>query len=621
MKKEKQKYSNSAIIKKILRYVKPFMGLLLLSFFLNTLFSLMSALSVSLINPIIQVLFKTDESVTGTADTIANQSEGLKSLYHDFYDFIFSIVKVENSLTATLVNLSILIIAVFFLKNVFKYLSAVVGVKMEEGIIKSIRDALFKKLTDLSLDFYLTTRQGNLISILSNDVQTLNSNTVSSFTGLLREFIQVVLFLFLLTSISSKLTLIAFSTSIISFLIIRYSIRYLRKYAKRMQVSMADYTTTLQETIEGIRVVTAYNAQEIVNEKFQKDSERFVNSAVKHRKIITLVPSLNEILAIVSLCVVLFVGGSSVLKGTMKAEDLMTFLFVLFSIMSPIRTIVDGYSKFQRGFVAGERVFEILEREPTVISGTEKVSALNTGIEIKNAHFSYSECEVLKNVNFNIHKNKKIAFVGPSGSGKSTMLDLIIRFYDLNKGSIEIDSKDIKTLDIHSYRALFGIVSQDTILFNDTVANNIRYGNHSISEAEVIQAAKQANAYNFIQNLPEGFNSMIGDRGVNLSGGERQRIAIARALVRNPEVLVFDEATSALDAESEKVVQDAINQSLKEKTAILVAHRLATIIDCDEIYVFDKGEIVESGTHKELLVKNGLYRNLYDIQFAESRVN
>lgn len=619
MKKENKKQApkKTKILFRILEYVKPFSALLLFSFLLNALFSFFSALSISLINPIFQILFKTEDA--GNSNAI-DGVKGLKSLYNDFYEFIFSIVKIDNNLTGTLINLSVLIVLVFLVKNIFKYLSAVVGVKMEEGVIKSVRDKLFKKLTDLSLDFYLSVRQGNLISILSNDVQTLNQNTVSSFTNLLRDFIEIILFMFLILSISSKLTLIAFSTSIISFIIIKYSITYLRRYAKRMQVSMADYTTTLQETIEGIRVVKAYNAQNTVNTKFQKDSQKYVDSAVKHRKIITLVPSINELLAIVSLCVVLFVGGKSVLDGNMKAEDLLTFLFALFSIMAPIRNLVDGVSKFQRGFVAAERVFDIMDRKTSVISGKDNIKNLSSKFEIVNASFSYSDNTVLNKVNFTIPKNRKVAFVGPSGSGKSTMLDLLIRFYDVKSGEILIDGKNIKDLDINSYRSLFGIVSQDTILFNDTVANNIRYGNSEITEEEIIEAAKQANAFNFIQNLPEGIHSMIGDRGINLSGGERQRIAIARALVRNPQVLVFDEATSALDAESEKVVQEAINKSLVERTAVIVAHRLATIIDCDTIYVFNNGEIVESGVHKELLENQGIYRNLYDIQFAESHI-
>ena len=606
----------SKIISGIMEFVKPYMGLLALSFLLNTLFSAFATIAISLINPIIQVLFKPEENVGDKSPIGAVASGGLNSLYNDFYDFIFDIVK-EPDITATLINLSILVITVFVLKNIFKYLSSVVGVKLEEGIIKSIRDKLFKKLTDLSLDFYSFSKQGTLISILTNDVQTLNQSTVMSLTIFIREFIKVILFLFLLLSISTQLTLIAFSTSIASLLIIRYSIKFLRRYASRMQTSMADYTTTLQETIEGIRIVNAYNAQKVVNKKFCKDSERYVTSAVKHKKVITLIPVINEIFAITALCVVLFVGGKAVLEGSMKAEDLLTFLFALFSIMSPISELVNTFSKFQRGFVAAERVFAIFDTKPTVETGHKPISKFETAIDVKNISFAYKNDNVLKNADLTIAKNRKIAFVGPSGSGKSTLLDLIVRFYDPKKGSIEIDGTNIRDLDITSYRALFGIVSQETILFNDTVANNIRYGNEDIPIEEIIEAAKQANAFNFISKLPLQFETIIGDRGVNLSGGERQRIAIARALVRKPEILVFDEATSALDAESEKVVQEAINRSLKEKTAILVAHRLATIIDCDEIIVFNQGEIVERGTHAELITQNGIYRNLYNIQFAE----
>jgi subfamily B ATP-binding cassette protein MsbA len=295
----------------------------------------------------------------------------------------------------------------------------------------------------------------------------------------------------------------------------------------------------------------------------------------------------------------------------------MLFLFSLFSIMSPIATVINNISVIQRGFVAAERVFEIIDKKPTVQTGLEEISTFDNSIEIKNINFKYEEQLVLKNISFTVPKSEKIAFVGSSGSGKSTMLDLIIRFYDPNEGAILIDGRKITDLTIASYRSLFGIVAQETILFHETIANNIRYGFEHATMDTIIESAKIANAYNFIMAMPNGFNTLVGDRGVTLSGGEKQRIAIARALVRNPRILVFDEATSALDTESEKVVQEAINNSLEQRTAIIVAHRLSTIIDCDNILVFDKGTIAESGTHSELLAKNGIYKKLYEIQFND----
>jgi subfamily B ATP-binding cassette protein MsbA len=385
-----------------------------------------------------------------------------------------------------------------------------------------------------------------------------------------------------------------------------------------MQNAMADFTSVLQEAVSGIRVVKGYNAEDRTNKQFEAQTSRYVKSAIKYERIIALIPSINEVFAILALCVVFYVGGAAVINGEMRGDDLMLFLFSLFAIMAPTVQLINNLGRFQRGIVSAERLFGILDQEPTVQTGEGIITGFNSEISVNNVTFAYDSEVVVKNADFKIEKGKKIAFVGASGSGKSTMLDLLIRFYDPTSGSIIVDGKPIRDLSIESYRSLFGIVAQENILFNDTVANNIRYGQPDATMEEIEEAAKIANAYEFISHLPKGFDTIIGDRGVMLSGGERQRVAIARALIRNPYVLIFDEATSALDAESEKIVQRAMTESLKNRTAVLVAHRLATIIDCDEILVFNKGEIVERGTHKQLLANNGVYKKLYDIQFSSS---
>ncbi|MBX3042440.1 MAG: ABC transporter ATP-binding protein [Candidatus Kapabacteria bacterium] len=610
MKREKSEQNSISTLLRVAGFIKPFKYLLILQIILNAIFSALSTISVTLILPILEIIFGSKSGQVKAAPT----GNPLKDWSNSFFDGIYSLINSQDPYQS-LLNISYLIIAVFILKNIFKYFSSVTSTRLEENVIKSIRDLIFSKITSLSIDFFSRSKQGNLISTITNDVNSVNSTTLNSFTVFLREIIQVILFLFLLLSISVKLSLIAFSTSIISLILIRIAMKYLRRYASRMQTAMADYTSTLSETISGIRVVKGYNAEATANNRFFKDTLQYVKSAIKHKKIIELIPVFNEIFAIFALCVVLFVGGSEVLAGKMAPEKLMLFLFALFSIMSPIATVVNSVSRFQHGVVAAERLFVVLDEIPSVVSGIEKIDEIKSEIEVRDVSFAYINNPVLNSTNFIIPKNKKIAFVGSSGSGKSTMLDLIIRFYDPQSGNILIDGKDIKNLDVIDYRGLFGIVSQENMLFNDTIANNIRYGLENISDEELYNAAKKANAYNFIMKMPNGFNTQIGDRGVTLSGGERQRVAIARALVRNPQILVFDEATSALDAESEKIVQSAINDSMTGKTAIIVAHRLATIIDCDEILVFDSGVIKERGTHKELLDKKGIYAKLYEIQF------
>lgn len=579
---------------------------------LNLGFSLFNTFSVALIKPLFQILFNTNDVPIQQA-----QTSFLKDIQTRFFDYLFSFIKSE-SINSTLIKFGILIVLIFLFKNLFKYWGTIYSSKFEEGIVKSIRDKVFAKLTNLSLDFFNKTKQGTLISVIANDVGTVNQTMIASFSVLLREASQVVFLLFLLLSISVELTLIAFSTSIFSITIIRTARKFLKRYATRMQKALADYTGTITEIVSGIRVVKAYNAEKHAVERFESDSRFYVKSAVKHKIVVAIIPSINEVFAIAAMTIVLLVGAMRINDHQLSPDNLMLFLFSLFQIMSPITSVLNQFVQFPRGFVSAERIFEILDSEPTIKDGNDELKSFESGIRVNNVSFAYNDAEVIKNVDLHIPKGKKVAFVGASGSGKSTMLDLLIRFYDPSAGSIEIDGKNIKDFQIELYRKLFGIVSQETMLFNDTVANNIKFGGFNSSEDDLINAAKLSNSYNFISKMENGFETMLGDRGVNLSGGERQRVAIARALLRNPEILVFDEATSALDAESEKIVQDAINESLKNRTAILVAHRLSTIINCDEIIVFEKGEIVERGNHQELLEMNGIYKKLYDIQFNEA---
>ncbi len=612
--------------KRINEFAKPFYSLMALSLILNIIFSTFSALTIAIIKPLINVLNSKKEveaavkKVTepGFFGDIKIWLEGLKE---SFNDSILNVVQNPDSIEATLFNMSLLIITLFLVKNLFKYFGSIAAMKLEEGFIKHVRDIVFAHLINLSVDFFGQRKEGELITIVTNDISILNTTTVSSVNIIIRELTQIIFFLALLIAISVDLTLIAFSTSIISLLIIKFAMKFLRRYATRMQNAISDFTSTLQESISGIRVLKAYNAEAKASNAFEENTEKFLKSSVKHKKIITIIPAINEIFAILALCVVLFVGGVAISDGNLSFDDLWLFLVSLFGIMSPITTVIDTVSKFQRGIVSAGRIFKLLDAQSTVVSGDKTIETFKEKISVKNLSFAYEDIPILKDVSFDIEKGKKVAFVGPSGSGKSTMLDLLIRFYDPASGSILIDDDDIKSLNSVDYRSLFGIVSQETILFNDSIAGNIRFGKPEASLEEVQEAAKDANAYNYISQTQDGFGTNVGDRGTKLSGGERQRLAIARALVRNPEILVFDEATSALDSESEQIVQEAINKNLEDRTAVIVAHRLATIIHCDTILVFDKGEIVERGSHTELLEKGGLYKKLYDIQFAEQSKN
>jgi subfamily B ATP-binding cassette protein MsbA len=576
------------------------------------MFSVLSTVTIIVIQPVLEALFNPESM--NSHPLLSNNESISVAIKQWFFTTVLDIVQ-SDSHSTTLLHLGLLILFLFILKNLTKYLGNNVNVRLGEGISKSIRDQLFKKMMSLSMDYFNRSKVGDNISFITNSVATMNGAVSPIFLTVFRQPIEIALFLAVLFSYSPFLTMIAFSTSIGSLLIIKLSTKAIKMYASRMLFSMHALTSLIQEMISGIRLVKTTASEDKATHQFEQETQRYVKASVKNQKLVDLVPVLNEILAISALCAVLYVGGNQVYDKELKPQELMTFLFALFSIMSPIAQLTNTPAVIQKGIVAAETVFDIIDQQPTVKNGNTSIHTFTSSITVDNLHFSYDgNHEVLHDIHLNIDKGKTIALVGQSGSGKSTMSDLIVRLYDPNKGSICIDGINIKEFSIEEYRQLFGIVSQDSFLFNDTIAENICFGKNIISEDEMIYAAKMANAHDFIMSLPMGYQTKIGDRGVLLSGGQKQRLAIARALVRKPQILIFDEATSALDAESEHLVQEAIHNLLHGRTALIIAHRLSTIIDADCIYVFDNGSIAESGTHKELLEKGGIYFRLCSLQ-------
>jgi subfamily B ATP-binding cassette protein MsbA len=576
------------------------------------MFSVLSTVTIIVIQPVLEALFNPESM--NSYPLLSNNESISVAIKQWFFTTVLDIVQ-SDSHSTTLLHLGLLILFLFILKNLTKYLGNNVNVRLGEGISKSIRDQLFRKMMSLSMDYFNRSKVGDNISFITNSVATMNGAVSPIFLTVFRQPIEIALFLAVLFSYSPFLTMIAFSTSIGSLLIIKLSTKAIKMYASRMLFSMHALTSLIQEMISGIRLVKTTASEDKATHQFEQETQRYVKASVKNQKLVDLVPVLNEILAISALCAVLYVGGNQVYDKELKPQELMTFLFALFSIMSPIAQLTNTPAVIQKGIVAAETVFDIIDQQPTVKNGNTSIHTFTSSITVDNLHFSYDgNHEVLHDINLNIDKGKTIALVGQSGSGKSTMSDLIVRLYDPNKGSICIDGINIKEFSIEEYRQLFGIVSQDSFLFNDTIAENICFGKNIISEDEMIYAAKMANAHDFIISLPMGYQTKIGDRGVLLSGGQKQRLAIARALVRKPQILIFDEATSALDAESEHLVQEAIHNLLHGRTAVIIAHRLSTIIDADCIYVFDNGSIAESGTHKELLEKGGIYFRLCSLQ-------
>ena len=596
---------------RVLSFVRPFIGLFFIAIFFNILFAFLSTVFIAVIHPVLQILFNS------TSDIQLSNSSVLGSMKDSFYAAIRSKVLVENQYDS-LLRLCIFIISLALIRNITKYFSNITSTRLNEKIIKNMKDTLFTKITSLSMDFYSKHRSGDLISLLNNDVGSMHSSIDPFMSTLFRNPVEIILLITLLLSLSPWLTFVAFSTSFIGVVVIRIATKYIRKYAHRIQQAHANSTAVAQETIFGIRTIKAFSAEKSMIAVFKKHTTDMVKDLVKVSRIQSLAPSINDVVAIVSLAVVLYIGGSQVFEGTMNGADVMQFLFALFAIMSPISGLTNIPIQIQRGIVSAERVFTVLDTTESVVNGTKSCSGFKDSLVVSNVSFEYvKQNPVLKNVSLELQKSKKIALVGASGSGKSTMLDLLIRFYDPFEGTITLDGENIKNLQLEEYRLLFGVVSQEAQLFNDSIRNNILFGSPNATEEQIISAAKLANAHSFISELPNGYNSMIGDRGIMLSGGQKQRLSIARALVANPQILLFDEATSALDSESEKLVQDAINTVLKDRSAIIVAHRLSTILACDCIYVFENGRIVEQGTHSELInIENGVYKNLYTIQFA-----
>jgi len=563
----------------------------------------------------LNIVFGKELSVTN-ADTDAFLSEYKES----FYEIINSLIYVPDDPSATLLRFGILIISLFIIKNIVRIIFTWFTVLLQQSVAKNLRDDLFGKITSLSIDFFSRSRQGNIISIISNDLNIAHEFAITSSVRIIKESFSIILYVFILLALSPKLTLIALTVSFVTVFIIALSNKHLKKYAGRIQQTVSDITSAIQEGVAGIKVIQAYSAQNTVNESFFGKTKYYLQQTLKHALVKSTVPSIGEVFGILALCVVLVVGGDMSFSGEIDSSELITFILVLFAIMAPVNILTNTIAGYARGFVASSRIFTLMDQDSSVKSGEDFVDTFSDSIKIKDLSFSYEKELVLDKVNLEIKKGQKIAFVGGSGSGKSTILDLVLRFYDPKKGEIIFDGKDIKSFKKESYREIFGMVSQETILFNDTVENNLKLGNTDANDEQIENALKTANALEFVNKLESGTKQAIGDRGVTLSGGERQRLAIARALLSAPEILVFDEATSALDSESEKIVQEAINKALNGRTAIVVAHRLATILDADKIYVLDKGKIVEEGTHGELLKLGKIYTNLYNIQFSDKLI-
>ena len=569
----------------------------------------------ALIGPLLKVLFEADTMELNVAVPVFSLSADYLSAAFNYY--LVGYIKESGALTALVYVCTILIIT-SMLSNLMQYLSQRVLVSMRTHIMKNIRTALFDKITKLHVGFFNLHRKGDILSSISNDVTEVQNGVASSFHILFRDPLLILGFLAMLLYMSPQLTIVTLLTLPISAIVIGSISRKLKRGAVETQSMMGRIVSHFEEAISGIRIIKAFNAQKYVSDNFHTSNEKHRRVSKKMYNKQELASPMSEFLGITVAATVIFYAGYLQLKGQLGMEwsQFVVYIGFYWRVLEPSKAMSKAYANLQRGLASGERLFAILDVDVAIKKSEHPIPIheFKEEIEFRNVCFNYTGEPVLKEINLTIPKGKTIALVGPSGAGKSTMADLIPRFYDATSGAILLDGKDIREYESKDLISLMGIVTQEAILFNDTVYNNITFGMEGVSEQDVVSAAKIANAHEFVESLPYGYQTNIGDRGANLSGGQRQRLAIARAVLKNPPILILDEATSALDTESEKLVQQALTNLMKNRTSIVIAHRLSTIQHANEIVVLKDGEIAERGTHQELMDQNGLYSHLCQLQ-------
>ena len=605
-----------AYFKDILKYEKKYRKYTVLNILFNILYAVFNVLSVLAFIPVLGILFGTDKKITNkqTYEGITKIGDFLKE---SFYHLISQ--KIENTGEIdTLIFICLLALSLFFLKNLFRYLASYVITFLRTGIVKDLRDKLYNKIVELPISYFSEKRKGDIIARMTSDVQEVENSILTSVEVIVREPLTVIISITIMLFMSVKLTLFVFVLLPVSGFIISSISKKLKANSVKAQKETGNFLSFIEETLTGLRIIKGFNAERVIESKFNNSTLSFrkLMTSVFHRQ--TLASPMSEFLGSATIIAILWYGGTEVLSKTspLQPDEFFGYIVLFYTVLNPIKLITTTFYNIQKGEASAERIMTVLNTEndikdiPNAIIKEDFIGK----IEFKNVSFKYKKQYVLKNFSLTINKGETVALVGQSGSGKSTLANLITRFYDVNKGDVFIDNSNIKDVTKTSLRALMGIVSQDSILFNDTIANNIKLGTPNASYTAIMEAAKIANADEFIQNLPEKYNTNIGDSGNTLSGGQKQRLSIARAVLKNPPIMILDEATSALDTESEQLVQVALEKMMQNRTSLVIAHRLSTIQKADKILVLKKGKIVEQGKHEELLAIQGEYFKLVSMQ-------
>ena len=600
--------------KKILRFAVPYKKYGILNIFFNVLYALFGTLAMVSLFPMLSVLFGQTKKVN--IEPVWSSFSNAREYAEQYLNF-FVTQKAEQGTEDVLLFMVALVISMFFLKNVFRYLAMYSITFLRNGVLKDLRNALYNKILVLPISYYSEKRKGDTIARITSDVLEIQHSFLSILELLVREPLTIIFTILAMLVISPKLTLFVFIFIPISGFLISLIGKSLKRKSDKVQQEQGLFLSTLEETLGGLNIIKGFTAEKIFNNKFTESTNRFYrfSNSLMNRQ--NLASPTSEFLGITVIGILLWYGGQMVLVDkSLNAGLFITYMGLAYQILTPAKAISKASYSVKKGNAAAERILEILETESNIVDVPNAINktAFITDIDIKNISFKYQDDWVLNDFSLKVPKGHTVALVGQSGSGKSTIANLITRFYDVNKGSVNIDSENIKSITQNSLRKLLGLVTQDSILFNDTVKGNLLVANQNASDKEIIDALKIANAWEFVKTLPNGIETNIGDSGNKLSGGQKQRLSIARAVLKNPPIMILDEATSALDTESEQLVQNALENMMKNRTSIVIAHRLSTIQKADNIVVLLKGEIVEQGKHQELLEKKGVYFNLVKMQ-------
>ena len=603
------------IYMRLLGFARPIRKYAIPYFFYSLFYALFNSLTFLLIMPILKTMFDADYTFVYVEKLppLAFNQEYLTALFNFTYSHLFNEYNPEN----VLLLLAIVTIFVSLLSNLFRYMGAWTVENMRTRTLQRMRNEMFSKVVDMNVGYFSDQRKGDIISKITSDVGVVQFCITNTLQVAFREPFLIIGYTVMMVAISWELALFSVLFLPVVALIIGSIVKRLRHPARTSQQRMGELVSTLDESLSGIKIIKSYNATGYVKQKFYDLSEDLARLTLSMARRQQLASPMSEFLGISAVGVILVFGGSLVFKDALSPEGFIAFIAMFSQITRPVRTFIDQFSNINQGIAAGERIFSIIDAQSEIQDkpGAIELDGLKDKIEFRDIHFSYDGSrEVIEGISFEIKRGETVALVGPSGGGKSTLSELIPRFYDVKAGDILIDGVSVRDYTQDSLRAHMSVVAQDTVLFNDTIEGNIAMGKAGATHDEIVEAARIANADCFIQEAPEGYQTNIGDRGVKLSGGQRQRLSIARAVLKNPEILILDEATSALDTESEKLVQDALNKLLVGRTSVVIAHRLSTIHNADKIIVVDHGRVAEQGTHTELLAKGGIYAKLIELQ-------